>query len=97
MELPLRYIPVDKINDVQNIIRDRLLKDFNVYASHFPHNGRFYTHCSAQIWNEVRVMRSYVIAINSDLPSLQIGDFEYLGRAFLKICEDIEADLARAC
>ncbi|KAJ3557662.1 hypothetical protein NM688_g1347 [Phlebia brevispora] len=53
VELPLKDVPLDKINFVQDTLQDRLLKEYNAYAAHFYHNGRFWARCSAQIWNEV--------------------------------------------
>lgn len=40
--------------EVNNLLRDTLLVDWNVYAVHYYHNGRWWTRCSVQIWNEVR-------------------------------------------
>lgn len=54
VELPLQGIPDYKIDYVQDILRDRLLLEFKVYAAHFYHNGRFWTRLSAQVYNEVR-------------------------------------------
>jgi hercynylcysteine S-oxide lyase len=53
VELPLHNIPADKIDYVQDTLRDKLLIDFKVYAAHFYHNGRFWTRLSAQVYNEV--------------------------------------------
>jgi len=38
---------------VDKILRDRLLNDWNTYLAHYPHNGKIWVRCSAQIWNEV--------------------------------------------
>lgn len=54
VELPLHGVPADKIEFAQDVLRDRLLLDFNMYAAHFYHNGKFWARLSAQVYNEVR-------------------------------------------
>ncbi|KAM6497476.1 Pyridoxal phosphate-dependent transferase [Amanita muscaria] len=34
-------------------IQNRLLRDFKVYSAHLPHNGVWWTRCSAQTYNEI--------------------------------------------
>ncbi|KAA1467437.1 PLP-dependent transferase [Dentipellis sp. KUC8613] len=38
---------------VDEYIKETLLLKWNVYAAHYKHNGRWWTRCSAQIWNEI--------------------------------------------
>jgi hypothetical protein len=38
---------------VDTLFRTRLLGEWNTYATHFYHNGRWWTRCSAQVYNEV--------------------------------------------
>ncbi|TFY57881.1 hypothetical protein EVG20_g8371 [Dentipellis fragilis] len=38
---------------VDEYIKETLLLEWNVYAAHYKHNGRWWTRCSAQIWNEI--------------------------------------------
>jgi len=49
--LPLSsFIPIT--GKSKTSIRDKLLKS-KVYSAHFHHNGRWWTRCSAQVWNEL--------------------------------------------
>lgn len=40
---------------IDTTFRERLLGPggANTYVAHYPHNGRVWVRCSAQIWNEV--------------------------------------------
>ena len=53
VELPLRDVSADKIDRVQDLLRDKLLLEHKAYAAHFYHNGGFWIRLSAQIYNEV--------------------------------------------
>ncbi|TDL14420.1 PLP-dependent transferase [Rickenella mellea] len=70
-------LPLDDVQwttELNDLIDKRLLEKWNIYAAHFYHDDKWWTRCSAQIWNE-------------------IGDFEYLGHAFLDICTEIHHSL----
>jgi hypothetical protein len=53
VELP---IPGDiKYSDEINaLLQNTLLLEWNAYGAHYYHNGKWWTRCSAQVWNEVR-------------------------------------------
>lgn len=70
LTIPVGLSP-SKLSEVLNLIIDRLLGEYNCFAAIYVHNGRWWTRCSAQIWNE-------------------ISDFEFIGQAFLKICEEAQ-------
>ncbi|KAG2104697.1 pyridoxal phosphate-dependent transferase [Suillus discolor] len=52
VELP---IPGDiKYSDeVNSLLLNTLLLEWNTYAAHYYHNGKWWTRCSAQVWNEI--------------------------------------------
>ncbi|KAG2065749.1 PLP-dependent transferase [Suillus decipiens] len=52
VELP---IPSDikYSNEINDLLRNTLLIEWNVYAVHYYHNGKWWTRCSVQIWNEI--------------------------------------------
>lgn len=52
VELP---IPGDiKYSDeVNSLLMNTLLVEWNAYAAHYYHNGKWWTRCSAQVWNEI--------------------------------------------
>lgn len=52
VELP---IPGDiKYSDeVNSLLLNTLLVEWNTYAAHYYHNGKWWTRCSAQVWNEI--------------------------------------------
>lgn len=52
VELPLPG-SIQPSEKVTSMFVEKLLVDHNVYAAHFYHNGRWWTRCSAQVWNEV--------------------------------------------
>lgn len=45
-----------KIGYVQDTLRDRLLLEHSAYAAHYLHDGKFLLRCSAQIFNEARIV-----------------------------------------
>ncbi|KAG8704522.1 hypothetical protein FRC08_002188 [Ceratobasidium sp. 394] len=74
VQLPLTIsagFPPDALGTVFKLIMNRLLDDYNTFASIFVHDGHWWTRCSAQIWNEE-------------------SDFEFIGQAFLKICDEAQ-------
>ncbi|TFK94027.1 PLP-dependent transferase [Polyporus arcularius HHB13444] len=60
VQLPL---PVEKtrgevyttqqLNQINEFLRDKLLKDWKTYAAHYWHNGAWWVRCSAQVFNEL--------------------------------------------
>ncbi|KAH9838651.1 PLP-dependent transferase [Rhodofomes roseus] len=64
------YTPSSR-GKISKTFTDRLLTEFNVSATCFFYQGRWWCRCSAQVYNE-------------------LADFEYIGRALKKFCEDIE-------
>ncbi|KAG6844152.1 hypothetical protein H0H87_009395 [Tephrocybe sp. NHM501043] len=52
VELPLpgtiKYTP-----EIDLKFKEKLLYKYKAYAAHFYHNNRWWTRCSAQIWNEL--------------------------------------------
>jgi hypothetical protein len=44
----IKYTPA-----IDQTLRHRLLDDWNTYVTHYPHNGKIWVRCSAQIWNEI--------------------------------------------
>ncbi|KAG1720564.1 pyridoxal phosphate-dependent transferase [Suillus occidentalis] len=53
LELP---IPGDikYLNEINDLLKNTLLFEWNVYTVHYYHNRKWWTRCSMQIWNEVR-------------------------------------------
>ncbi|KAF8886306.1 pyridoxal phosphate-dependent transferase [Infundibulicybe gibba] len=39
--------------EIDLMFKNKLLVSYKAYSAHFYHNGRWWTRCSAQIWNEV--------------------------------------------
>ncbi|KAL4261012.1 Pyridoxal phosphate-dependent transferase [Pleurotus pulmonarius] len=52
VELPLSG-SIQWTRELDMKMEEKLLKDHNVYAAHFYHNGRWWTRCSAQVYNEI--------------------------------------------
>jgi hercynylcysteine S-oxide lyase len=38
---------------IDQTLREQLLNGWNTYVAHFPHNGKIWVRCSAQVWSEV--------------------------------------------
>jgi hypothetical protein len=41
-------------DEINSLLLNTLLVEWNTYAAHYYHNGKWWTRCSAQVWNEVR-------------------------------------------
>ncbi|KAG6335668.1 hypothetical protein ID866_3426 [Astraeus odoratus] len=52
VELPIPW-EISGTEEVWNLIRDTLLLKWNAYALYFRHNGKWWTRCSVQIYNEI--------------------------------------------
>ncbi|KDQ26330.1 hypothetical protein PLEOSDRAFT_159747 [Pleurotus ostreatus PC15] len=52
VELPLSG-SIQWTRELDIKMQEKLLKDYNVYAAHFYHNGRWWARCSAQVYNEL--------------------------------------------
>ncbi|KAJ8588457.1 PLP-dependent transferase [Rhizopogon salebrosus TDB-379] len=61
VELP---IPGDiKYSDEINaLLQNTLLLEWNAYGAHYYHNGKWWTRCSAQVWNEISDFEVLAIA-----------------------------------
>lgn len=46
---------IQNSREIDTMFREKLLLQWNVYATHFHHNGKWWIRCSTQIWNEVRL------------------------------------------
>ena len=95
VELPLSAnVPNDGAVNVY--FQKKLLVEWNTYAAHFFHNGKWYLRASAQIWNEVCEAVAFAFADAENLNVLcgQISDFDYLGKAFKSVCAELEASYA---
>ncbi|KDQ57332.1 hypothetical protein JAAARDRAFT_35958 [Jaapia argillacea MUCL 33604] len=51
VELPLPGVPFTP--EVTMTLQTKLMYEWNCYAAHYLHNGRWWTRCSAQIWNQI--------------------------------------------
>ncbi|KAG2131801.1 pyridoxal phosphate-dependent transferase [Suillus clintonianus] len=40
-------------NEINNLLKNTLLIEWNAYAVHYHHNGKWWTRCSVQVWNEI--------------------------------------------
>lgn len=40
-------------NETNVYFQKKLLLEWNCFAAHYKHDGKWWTRCSAQIWNEV--------------------------------------------
>ncbi|KAH7925494.1 PLP-dependent transferase [Leucogyrophana mollusca] len=52
VELPIPG-EIEYTDEINILLQHTLLLEWNAYAAHFRHNGKWWTRCSAQIWNEV--------------------------------------------
>lgn len=52
MSLPIPA-SIKYTSEIDQTFRLRLLNGANTYVAHYPHNGKVWVRCSAQIWNEV--------------------------------------------
>ncbi|KAH6912178.1 pyridoxal phosphate-dependent transferase [Coprinopsis sp. MPI-PUGE-AT-0042] len=63
--------------NVGEIINKRMLQDYKAFSAWYFHNGKWWTRCSAHVFND-------------------ISDFEKVGKAWLKIAEDLKTEGAFA-
>jgi hercynylcysteine S-oxide lyase len=67
-------------------INAKLLDEYNAFAGVFRHNGKWWTRCSAQIWNEVSPYdNNHLVTIDAEG---KISDFEYIGKVFNMIAQE---------
>ncbi|KAF9223652.1 PLP-dependent transferase [Gyrodon lividus] len=52
VELPIPG-EIEYSDEIHNILQRTLLLEWNTYAAHYRHNGKWWTRCSTQIWNEI--------------------------------------------
>jgi len=74
VELPLPgYIQWSE--KVDTMLQEKLLVEHNVYAAHFYHNGRWWTRCSAQVWNEVedfeKIGKAFIVVCGEVVDALR--------------------------
>ncbi|TFK67270.1 PLP-dependent transferase [Pluteus cervinus] len=44
---------IEPTYEIDGKFKQKLLFDRNMYSAHFYHNGRWWTRCSAQVWNQI--------------------------------------------
>lgn len=97
--------------DTNVYFQKKLLLELNCFAATYKHGGKWWTRCSAQIWNEVSLSSCFPFSWllygcwcmpaslfrGSDAVdgTEQISDFEYLGKAYLASCKELEAMYAK--
>ena len=54
VELPLPA-HIQPTIEIYALFLNKLLVQRKMYSTHFHHNGVWWTRCSAQVWNEVRI------------------------------------------
>ncbi|KAH7915673.1 pyridoxal phosphate-dependent transferase [Hygrophoropsis aurantiaca] len=52
VELPIPG-DIEYSAEINALLQHTLLLEWNAYAAHFHHNGKWWARCSAQIWNEI--------------------------------------------
>ncbi|KAH7884325.1 pyridoxal phosphate-dependent transferase [Phlebopus sp. FC_14] len=52
VELPIPG-DIEYSSEANQILLDTLLLEWNTYAAHFKHNGKWWTRCSVQVWNQI--------------------------------------------
>ncbi|KAG6885747.1 hypothetical protein C0993_010257 [Termitomyces sp. T159_Od127] len=52
VELPFPQT-VKPTQEIDSSFKEKLLIKYKVYSAHFYHNGRWWTRCSTQVWNEL--------------------------------------------
>ncbi|KAH9479109.1 Hercynylcysteine sulfoxide lyase [Psilocybe cubensis] len=59
-------------------LQHKMLLEQNAYSAHFYHNGRWWTRCSAQVWNELddfeKIAQKWVQACKEVKEELGLGD-----------------------
>ncbi|KAG5651325.1 hypothetical protein H0H81_009078 [Sphagnurus paluster] len=50
LPFPGNFLPTEEI---EIKLKTKMLEEHKAYSAHFYHNGRWWTRCSAQVWNEV--------------------------------------------
>ncbi|KAF8638760.1 hypothetical protein AX17_001976 [Amanita inopinata Kibby_2008] len=54
VQLPLPSTSVLPFSEeLDEKMKEKMLREHNAYSAHFPHNGRWWTRCSAQAYNEL--------------------------------------------
>ncbi|TFY71154.1 hypothetical protein EVG20_g1849 [Dentipellis fragilis] len=70
VEIPLSdAVPYTK--DVDVFLQNKLLLEWNTYAAHYKHNGKWWVRCSAQVWNEVSDFEYLAKALNAVCPEVE--------------------------
>jgi hypothetical protein len=71
-------------------LKKRLLVEFNTYAAHYFHNGKWWARASAQVWNEVRPSVRPLWGSHPYVDHhLKLSDFDVLGKALLVISQEL--------
>ncbi|KAF4611875.1 hypothetical protein D9613_003575 [Agrocybe pediades] len=88
VQLPIsERVPVNK--DVHTFIVREILSH-NAYSKLFHYQGKWWTRCSAQVWNEVIVAFRGIVAIANTKAPPQISDFEKIGHMWLEVFKKVE-------
>ncbi len=46
---------------IDQMLKKKLLYEWNTYVAHYYHNGAWWCRCSAQVWNEVGITAPFSI------------------------------------
>jgi hypothetical protein len=56
--------------EIRKMLDEKMLNERNAFSAHFYHNGRWWTRCSAQIYNEVRLYRLTIMRVKKSFKFL---------------------------
>ena len=75
VQLPLPGIDVFPMNkEVYDKMQNKLLKERKIYSAYFVHNGKWWTRCSAQVYNDVSSNFSFYGGFDGEPISAEYSD-----------------------
>lgn len=92
MVLPLPIppsFPAHKLAEMREIMEMKLLEEWDCFAAVFVHDGKWWTRCSAQVYNQVSLHRGLLVMY---LTVFQLSDFDNVAKALSAICAEMRRE-----
>jgi hercynylcysteine S-oxide lyase len=89
----LASFPAHKPAKMCAIMETKHMEEWDCFAVVFVHNGKWWTRCCAQIFNEVSLHslhRKSVIYLMGDM--FQLSDFDYVGKVLSVVCAEMRKE-----
>lgn len=81
--------PTETLDRMRAEMEDKLLHEWDCFAAVFVHDRKWWTRCSAQVYNDVseKFLQEYILLIL--IPHNQLVDFDHLAKALKAISEEM--------